>query len=102
MLALPPSPTWLKACVVCTDLYKLYRRHLAAGRQAATLMMQDELARHLIADHLDRVPGYLAGCWSCAGGRALAAHVGAAVTFAVKEDLRHRAMHLFAPWAPTS
>lgn len=102
MVALPAPPTWLKACVVCADLYGLYRGHLAGERQAATLMAQDELARHLVADHLDRVPGYLACCRSCVESRALAAHGGDAVMIAVTEDLRHRAMHLFAPWAPTS
>ncbi|MEV3925908.1 hypothetical protein [Actinomadura coerulea] len=102
MVAPPVPPDWLLACVVCVDLYELYRVHLTAGRQAATLTVQEELARHLVADHLDQVPGYLPGCPACAEGRALAAHVGDAVMIAVAEDLRHRAMHLFVPWASTS
>jgi hypothetical protein len=83
MVALPTPPTWLRTCVVCADLYDLYRAHLAAGRQAAALTVQDELARHLVADHLDQVPGYLAGCSSCVEGRTLASHAGDAVMIAV-------------------
>lgn len=102
MVPFPTPPAWLLACVVCVDLYELYRSHLAAGRQVATLTVQEELARHLVADHLDQVPDYVTGCPSCVEWRAVAANAGDAARIVAAEDLRHRACHLFAPTMPTS
>ncbi|KAB2376991.1 hypothetical protein [Actinomadura montaniterrae] len=102
MVPLPTPPAWLLACVVCSDLHELYRSHLTAGRQAATLTVQEELARHLVADHLDQVPGYVPDCSACGEWRAVAADASDAARLVAAEDLRHRAMHLFAPSVPTS
>ncbi|MFG1857610.1 hypothetical protein ACGFJT_37650 [Actinomadura geliboluensis] len=102
MVSVPDPPAWLMACVVCADLHGLYRSHLAAGRQAATLMAQEQLARHLVGEHLGQVPGYVPNCAACGEWRAVAADAGAAAAIIAAEDLRHRAAHLFAPSVPTS
>ncbi|MFF0526574.1 hypothetical protein ACFYTC_48480 [Actinomadura nitritigenes] len=102
MVPLPTPPAWLLACVVCADLYQGYRSHLSGERQAATLMAQEQLARHLVADHLDQVPAYVPGCSACGEWSAIAANAGDAARIIAAEDLRHRACHVFAPSLPTS
>lgn len=93
-------PEWMNQCAVCEQL-------LAELKSAddPPLAEHAHLTAHLVAEHLDRIPGYQADCANCVEWRAITGDPGdglsqqygpAVVPMLGREDLLHRAGHLVA------
>jgi hypothetical protein len=95
-------PDWMTSCATCATL-------IAAVRQATVAHPHAEikaLREHLVNAHLVGIPGYVEDCGNCQEWKALAANPDGLKSTVVpvlgREDLLHRAGHLFGPHPPSA
>lgn len=95
-------PGWMEGCPVCVTLIARLTRATAARPHAEIEALRD----HLVDAHLAQIPDYVEDCANCQEWRALAASPDGLkpkiVPVLGREDLLHRAGHLFLPYAPSA
>ncbi|NUP46278.1 MAG: hypothetical protein HOW97_03030 [Catenulispora sp.] len=95
-------PEWMTACTTCQTLIAALTQATAPFPHAAV----EAVREHLIDAHLAAVPGYVDDCGNCQEWKALAANPDRLkpriVPVLGREDLLHRAGHLFVPSAPSA
>ena len=94
-------PGWMQDCPGCATLIAAVTQATAARAHAEIEAVRD----HLVDAHLARIPGYVQDCANCQEWMALAARPDGLkpkiVPVLGREDLLHRAGHLFLPYAPS-